>query len=202
MSKDLIGNIKKIENLQKSFERFEFICVNDKSSDDSARKVKLACEKIGNTAISIINMGYYHGVELSMNAGVDLSIGDFVFEFDTIHVDYDLSLVMDIYRHSLTGFDIVSATPINKTSRSSRLFYHLYNKNSFSKNKLKTERFRILTRRAINRVHSISKSVPYRKSIYNSCGLAISTIDYDNDTKRVKKSHLFWVYNLTYIYSK
>ena len=70
----------------------------------------------------------------------------------------------------------------------SKMFYKIYNINSPGKNNLKSETFRILSRRAINRVHSISKTVPYRKSIYNSCGLSISTIDYDNDIRSNHKS--------------
>lgn len=52
-----------------------------------------------------------------MNVGVDMVIGDFIFEFDNTVLDFDPSLFMDIYRHLLQGFDIVSASP----SRSERL---------------------------------------------------------------------------------
>jgi polyisoprenyl-phosphate glycosyltransferase len=177
---DFLSNIYQL--FDDNFEKFELICVNDYSKDDSLKQIKQTCENIEGSPVSIINMGYYHGVELSMNAGVDLAIGDFVFEFDSSIIDYELKLIMDIYRHSLTGFDIVSACPNSDISKSSRLFYRLFNKNSYAKNNLKTETFRILSRRAINRVHAISKTIPYRKAIYASCGLNVSSLDYENKT--------------------
>ena len=45
-----------------------------------------------------------------MNAGIDMSIGDFVFEFDNTILDFNPDMIMEIYRKSLTGFDIVSRT--------------------------------------------------------------------------------------------
>ncbi len=181
--------IIKLHNLfSENFEKYELICVNDSSNDNSINEIKRACEATEKSVVSIVNMGYYHGVELAMNAGVDLSIGDFVFEFDTTIMDYELKLIMDVYAHSLKGFDIVSASPKNQIHKSSKFFYKIYNQHSDSKNNLKTETFRILSRRAINRVHSISKTVPYRKSIYNSCGLSVSSIDYDNDITSNKKT--------------
>jgi polyisoprenyl-phosphate glycosyltransferase len=165
---------------QENFESFEVICVDDSSSDNSLNEIKKACDKIEGSALSLVNMGFYHGLELSMNAGVDLAIGDFVFEFDHVTRDYDINFIMDIYNHSLNGYDIVGAAPKHHLASSSKMFYRLYNKNAATPNKLKTESFRILSRRAINRVHSISKTVPYRKAIYASCGLKIDSLEYEN----------------------
>jgi len=162
------------------FENYEIICVNDCSTDNSIDKIKTFCKDSNCTCISIINMSFYHGLELSMNAGLDLAIGDFVYEFDNTYIDYDISTIIDIYNQALNGFDIVSVSPTNKLSLSSKLFYELFNKNSHSQYKLYTESFRILSRRAINRVHSISKTIPYRKAIYANCGLKIHTIFYNS----------------------
>lgn len=41
-----------------------------------------------------------------------------------------------------------------------------------------TESFRILSRRVINRVSSMNKSVPYRKAVYAQCGLKTDNITY------------------------
>ena len=173
----------------RDFQNFEIICVNDASTDRSADAIKTACKEFLSAPLSIISMGHYHGLELSMNAGVDLAIGDFVFEFDTIVMDYDISLIMDVYNRSLSGYDIVGAAPKNQISGSSKLFYRMFNRYFNGPGKLRTERFRILSRRAINRVHSISKTMPYRKAIYAGCGLATDTIAYDNAPLKQKKSH-------------
>ena len=113
-----------------------------------------------------------------MNAGVDLAIGDFVFEFDNTVMDYDESMIMKIYQHALTGFDIVSASPDRKAKLSSRVFYSLFEQNATVSYKLSTETFRILSRRAINRIDSMNKTIPYRKAAYIASGMKLTMIIY------------------------
>ncbi len=176
-----IGNfLEKInEKLNSNFEKYEIICVNDSSIDDSVKEIKKVADNINGTIVSIINMSYYQGIELSMNAGVDLAIGDFVYEFDNINIDYDLDTIIKVYQESLKGFDIVSAKANKKERLTSRIFYKLYNKNSNSMYQIHTESFRILSRRAINRVKAMNKTIPYRKAIYANCGLKLNVIKYD-----------------------
>jgi dolichol-phosphate mannosyltransferase len=184
------------ELLKQNFEQYEIICVNDASSDNSLNAIKNACEKIKGTIVSVVNMGFFQGIELSMNAGVDLAIGDFVFEFDSIDQDYQTNLIMDVYYHSLKGYDIVSAAPKKYHAKSSRAFYWIFNKFANMPNKITTESFRVLSRRAINRIHSINTTTPYRKAIYASAGLKIDTLEYQNtktSTYQEKKaSSTFW----------
>ena len=59
------------------------------------------------TSLSLLNMSYFQGRETAMNAGLDMTIGDFVFEFDSTFVDYTDQEIMDIYDQALSGFDIV-----------------------------------------------------------------------------------------------
>lgn len=92
-----------INVLEENFEHSEIICVNDNSSDNSLIKIKTASQIAKNTSISVLNMSYFHGLELSMNAGVDLAIGDFVFEFDNTYLDYDTLDVMNIYQKAIGG---------------------------------------------------------------------------------------------------
>ena len=46
--------------------------------------------------------------------------------------------------------------------------------------KLRQERFRIISRRAVNRVNQMNAYIPYRKAMYMNCGLRAETIVYDN----------------------
>lgn len=164
---------------ENNFEKYEIICVNDCSSDSSADIIKNLSENIKGS-LSFINMSYYQGVELAMNAGVDLAIGDFVYEFDNVVMDYPIDTIMKVYYHSLEGYDIVSAAPQKLKSNSSKLFYAVFNKFSNTAYKLRTESFRILSRRVINRVHAMSRTIPYRKAIYANCGLKTDTMIYEN----------------------
>lgn len=167
-----------MEVMEQNFEHSEIICVNDSSEDGSLsiiRKVSKAAEK---TSISVVNMSYYHGLELAMDAGMDLAIGDFVFEFDNTVADFDSSVIMEIYRHSLEGYDIVSASPNRKERLSSRLFYRIFAKFAAVSYRMNTESFRVLSRRVINRVSSMNKTAPYRKALYANCGLKTDCIRY------------------------
>lgn len=177
----IVNAIKKInEALNNNFEKYEIICVNDYSTDKSVEQIRNFANNLEGSVISVLNMSYYQGIELSMNAGVDLAIGDFVFEFDSINSDYTIETIMDVYYRSLKGFDIVSAAPKKKMRKSSELFYNLFNGYSNNPNKLKTETFRIVSRRAINRVQSMNKTIPYRKAIYANCGLKMDTVYYES----------------------
>lgn len=168
-----------VEVMERNFEHSEIICVNDSSEDGSLsiiRKVSKAAEK---TSISVVNMSYYHGLELAMDAGMDLAIGDFVFEFDNTVADFNSSVIMEIYRHSLEGYDIVSASPNRKERLSSRLFYRIFAKFAAVSYRMNTESFRVLSRRVINRVSSMNKTAPYRKALYANCGLKTDCIRYE-----------------------
>ena len=90
--------------MEENFEHSEIICVNDCSNDESVEHIKKISIQAKSTSISVLNMSYYHGLEMAMNAGVDLAIGDFVFEFDTTVLDFDKSEIMKVYRKSLLLF--------------------------------------------------------------------------------------------------
>lgn len=163
--------------LQARFASFELVFVNDAAADDTVQQVRafLEAQKQPIPA-SIIHMSLKQGRELAMNAGLDMAIGDFVYEFDTLHMPYSPDYIDKAYDACLEGNDIVTVSPAKNRKLSSTLFYSLFNKNSGSKYKLQTDVFRLLSRRAINRVHSISATVPYRKAAYAACGLKLATL--------------------------
>jgi polyisoprenyl-phosphate glycosyltransferase len=171
--------------LNEHFEKFEIICTNDSSTDATTAIIKKLAGSFNNCTLSILNMSYYQGVEAAMHAGVDLAIGDFVFEFDSTVLDYDHELIMRVYYLSLQGFDIVSCGR-EHTRSFSKLFYSIYNRYSGTQYKLKSETFRVISRRAINRVHSMSENQPYRKALYSNCGLKVDYIHYKPTNKNDK----------------
>lgn len=164
--------------LEENFEHSEIIFINDHSADDSAEAVKRVSGTARTTSVSLLNMSYFQGREAAMNAGLDLAIGDFVFEFDTTFVDYTQKDIMDVYDQALEGFDMVSASPDRKMRRTSRLFYRILDRFSDTPYSMTSERFRILSRRVINRVMSMNNDIPYRKAVYSHCGLKTKHIVY------------------------
>ena len=147
-------------------------------------QIKKVSQEVTDTCISIIHMSYFHGVELAMNAGVDLAIGDFVFEFDNTVLDFEKSVIMKVYCRSLEGYDIVSASPKKSMKFTSKLFYHVFTKFTEQPHPMNTESFRVLSRRVINRIHSMNRTVPYRKAVYANCGLNMDHMTYESDTAK------------------
>lgn len=168
-----------IKVMENNFEHSEIICVNDCSDDDSVTIIKKISKEAVSTSVSLLNMSYFHGLEMAMNAGSDLSIGDFVFEFDNTILDFEEDTIMKIYNRSLQGYDIVSASANRKERFTSRLFYMAFDRFTDLSYKMSTESFRIMSRRVINRISSMNKTVPYRKAIYANCGLRTDNIKYD-----------------------
>ena len=175
--------------LNSIFLHYEIIVVNDGSSDTCVNIIREYAASKEEKRISLINMSHYQGLEASMNAGVDLSIGDFVFEFDFAYADFDWEILSRVYHHSLCGYDIVCASPQQKPRLISRLFYSIFNRYAHLQNSIGIETFRLLSRRAINRIHSISQSIPYRKAAYANCGLSIDSLKYKPVKKVIRKSH-------------
>ena len=163
-----------------NFEDFEVIAVDDECTDGTLDVIRNFV-KNGNFGhmVNIVHMGFFQGVEASMNAGRDAAIGDFVFEFDTCTVDYEDDVPFKLYEKSLEGYDIVSAVSTSHKRFTSRLFYSLYNRFSHGNGKIGPESFRVISRRAINRVKSMGEHIPYRKAVYANCGLNMTSVSYN-----------------------
>lgn len=178
--------------IHENFESYEFILVNDFCEDNTIKKIGEITDHIyGN--IQIINLAWKHGIELAMLSGIDISIGDYVYEFDYTTIDYDIEIVLDLYKKCISGFDVVSASPKEKYKYANRMFYNYLSKISYRKMKLTTETFRIVSRRCLNRVLDFKETVVYRKALYHYSGLCTSVIYYqvqNNSTIRKNNFNL------------
>ena len=161
--------------LDQHFEQYELVAVDDACADDTIPTLRdwaKALEK----PLTILHLSLHQGRETAMNAGLDASIGDYVYEFDSTELCYPAAMIFDAYRTALQGSDIVSVCP---KATLSGLFYRIFNANSHSNYQLRTDAFRLVTRRAINRVHASSAHLPYRKAAYAACGLKMTDLEFD-----------------------
>lgn len=169
----------KLDELFKSnFEAYEFVFVNDNSNDMTKIKLKEISDKLNGNVV-MIDLAYSHGLEIAMLAGVDFAIGDFIFEFDTTKINYNLKEVLNIYFKSLDGFDVVAATPKGMKNKISKLFYSLLNFVSYRKMNLTTEIFRIISRRVLNRILKNKEKLRYRKALYHYSGFNTFIYEYE-----------------------
>lgn len=168
-----------MKKLQGLFLHFEMICVDDASPEEYVLCVKECKKEYENIPVTILHMSNYQGMEAAMNAGRDLAIGDFVFEFDECLFNFEDSMIETVYRECLKDYDVVCCADKYKDKKTSRLFYGLFNRFSGMDNKLQSDNFRILSRRGINRIQSLNRSIPYRKAMYANCGLKMQVLEYE-----------------------
>ena len=114
--------IKKLSFLlSENFSKYEIICVDDDSPEEYVAAAKKVVQANGLPA-SILHMSYYQGLELSMNAGRDLAIGDYVLEFDECVWNFPDDMIMQAYREVLKECDIVCCADRTKAGMTSKAF--------------------------------------------------------------------------------
>ncbi len=136
-----------------------------------------------------VDLAWQHNLENVMSAGIDVAIGDFVFEMDQLPCDYPPELLLQAYQSCLKGYDVVAASPEGSINVSSRVFYRILSLLSFRSDQLTTESFRVISRRAINRVYSTRNFLKYRKAMYHSSGLPSLFVWYKPD-KTIRRRDL------------
>lgn len=168
---------KVVRKLSENFENNEVIFVCDGHGETDGNTINELLKKLDLSIMAeTVQMAYYQGMEAAMCAGDDLAIGDFIFEFDSIDVDYDPELVMNVFNRAREGFDIVSAGD-DSMKVGSRIFYKLINHRSSYE--VRHESFRVVSRRAINRIKILNNTIPYRKILYAASGLPTDYIMYN-----------------------
>ena len=189
--------LKLMQLLKENFLKYEIIFVDDESQAEYVEAVKVAVKE-KTFPVTILHMSFYQGIELAMNAGRDLAIGDYVLEFDECIWNFPNDMVMQAYREVLKEWDIVCCADESKARPTSKVFYELYNHFSETQYLLESDNFRILSRRGINRICSMNQIVPYRKAVYANCGLRFRVMHFkptihaeyvkDRKTKRFRKT--------------
>lgn len=166
-----------MDSLKTYFDHYEVIIVDDCSTKHEKFLKEVLPSLADESIIKVVHMSVRQGIEACLRAGLDVSIGDFVFEFDTLEFVFEKGLLWDVYQEALKGNDVVSVEPKqNNMSRS--LFYKLFNKYSNADYDINASAFRLVSRRAINRVLELNMSSAFRQAVYASCGLKNSRIEY------------------------
>jgi len=175
--------------MYEKFETYEIILVNDFSTDQTLVNIKATIKEINGNVI-IVSLSRKHGLEQAMMAGLERSVGDYIFEFDSANIDYPINAVNEVYQVAVTGYDVVSASSSKMSPFSSRVFYRLINKMSYLDLDLSTESFRLVTRRALNAMLNLKEKVRYRKALYAFTGYAKTKVQYQpiSNVARRRKS--------------
>ncbi len=163
--------------LHGKFDCYEIIVVNDGSRDSTQAEVEKAARGLKGNLI-LINLPWRHGVEPAMTAGLHRSVGDFVYEADTIDLDCPFELFGQMYETAVLGFDIVSGASASSRSMASSLFYRFINRVSYADLNMSTETVRLSSRRALNAMLNLKEKFRYRKALYLLTGYPNRTVVY------------------------
>lgn len=155
--------------MEKHFSQYEFVVINANCAVNKLDKLREWAQCLP-SPLTIVNMSMEQSKEACMNAGIDFAIGDYVFEFDHILPAESCALIGEAYKLSQKGNDIVSVCP-GRQKLLSTAFYKVFNTCSRSAYPIRTTLFRLVSRRAINRVHATNEYMDYRKAAYAFSGL-------------------------------
>ena len=160
------------DELRNLFMTYEIILIDDACV---TLIVKQLVNALAGHPVSIVRMGIPQGIDAAMNAGIDAAVGDYVYEIDDLPA-LDVSFIGRSFKKAKSGVDIINGVSINNSSRLSSLFYAVFNHFSGYAYKITSNPCRLVSRRAINRVRSLSSYAPYRKASYAASGMRIEDV--------------------------
>lgn len=165
---------------------FEFLFVNDGSTDDTLRVISEAA-KI-DTRISFVNLSRNFGKETAMIAGLDHAKGD-----ATVIIDADLQDPPELIPKMITfwegGFDDVYAKRRSREGetwlkkKTSQLYYRILQRSTHIPIQEDTGDFRLLDKRVVDALREFRESQRNTKALFSWVGFKKKEILYDRDPR-------------------
>jgi glycosyltransferase involved in cell wall biosynthesis len=160
---------------------FEFICVDDGSSDNTIEK--LIFNQMHDQRIKVIELSRNFGKEAALTAGIHESSGDAI-----IPIDADLQdppeLISQMIEKWLEGYEVVLAKRENRESDSffkritANFFYKIHNNLSTIKIPSNVGDFRLLDRCVVKELKKLPENQRFMKGLFSWVGFKSFTIYY------------------------
>lgn len=176
--------IEKVKNKDFQDVEFEYIFVNDGSSDKTLDIIKKLSEK--DNKIKYISFSKNFGKEAAMYAGLEASTGDYVTVMDADLQDPPslLRKMYDIIKND--GYDCVGTRRVTRKGEPpirsffARIFYKLINKMSKVEMVDGARDYRLMTKQMKDAIISMKEYNRYSKGLFSFVGFNTKWIEYEN----------------------
>ncbi len=186
--KNLRRLYERLENVAKGLQgyRWEYIFVNDGSSDGSYSELKGLAEL--DKKVKVLNLSRNFGKEIALSAGLDTASGNAVITIDA-DLQHPPELIPDMIKKWEDGTDIV-ATIRKRIERQSlmrrigsRLFYWLMGKISEIEMMSQTTDFRLIDRKVVDIFKTITEKTRMYRGIIDWMGFKKGYIKFEADAR-------------------
>jgi polyisoprenyl-phosphate glycosyltransferase len=118
--------LEKLESIQsvmdEKFINYEVIVVDNNLLPNVEVELKKHKKKV-----VLVQLAMKHDRQSALAAGIDIAIGDYIFEIEDATVKFDYHKMLEMYDVSQTGYDFVFCAP-KKTRMASKIFYNILNR--------------------------------------------------------------------------
>lgn len=176
---------------QNQFLDYEIVFVNDGSQDNSLQILRDISAVDAN--VKVVNLARNFGKEIALTAGMDFTSGVAVIPIDADfqHPFHVINQFIDNWR---LGYDVVYAVQIDRRQGAvrkfgSRLFHRLIARMGGQHEPQENAGdFRLLTRRAVNKLKQMRERHRIMKGLYSTVGLKQKAVYFKAEARRAGKS--------------
>jgi len=172
--------------LEATGEKFEIVCVNDGSHDDTMPGL-LAAQK-SNPGVRIVDLSRNYGKEAALTAGIDLARGDAV-----IPIDADLQdppeLIPRLLEKWREGYEVVLARRGDRSTDgwlkafTARSFYRFHNRVANPQLPENVGDFRLMDRCVAEAIRRLPERHRFMKGIFAWVGFKTATVEYVREAR-------------------
>ena len=166
--------------------RFEIVCVNDGSRDDTLAQLVAVAER--DARVRVIDLTRNFGKEAALSAALDEARGDLVVPFDADLQDppHMIAVLVDKWRE---GYDVVLAKRGDRASDSrlkrwtAVMFYRMHNAVSEVKIPENVGDFRLMTREVVDALKQLPETRRFMKGLFAWVGYKTTVVDYAREQR-------------------
>ncbi|WP_175687702.1 glycosyltransferase family 2 protein [Burkholderia anthina] len=171
--------------------RFEIVCVNDGSRDDTLERLIRA--SLADRRVRVIDLTRNFGKEAALTAGLDEAAGDAVIPLDADLQDPP-SLIPVMLEHWRDGAEVVAAKRSNRACDSftkrtaAAVYYRVHNLLSDVKLPENVGDFRLMDRKVVNALRNLPERHRFMKGLFAWVGYRTVIVEYQRDARSAGQS--------------